>query len=300
MIFVTGANGFIGSHIVRQLRALNLPVRALVRQSRASEKASSLRLPPGVQAIGGDVLQPQTLRDAMRGCDVVVNTVGIIKEDKYSFEQMHVESVRNMLDAMKHNNVSRLVHISALGTRENAVSEYHQTKWRAEKTIRASRMQWTIFRPSLVYGQGSEFLKQMLPLVNSPITPIISPGMDTGLLQPIHVDDVAQCVLATIVDTSDKHWSQIYEIGGPDKMTTLQILQAMNRVLDGRFRPVRVPLVLAKTMFGIGEKLSLPVPVTHGQLQMLQENTICEIAPMRMTLGVEPRAFESALREALS
>ena len=298
MIFVTGATGFVGSHIVRRLRAANLPVRALVRKSRTS-KGRAASLPAGVQAVGGDVLQPATLRDAMRGCHVVINLVGIIREDEYSFEQMHVESVRNIIEAMRQNGISRLVQMSALGTRENAVSGYHQTKWRGEQLVRASGLDWTIFRPSLIYGAQSAFLKQMLPLARAPITPIISPGMDTGLLQPIHADDVAQCFLAAIEERSDKHWSQIYDLGGPDQMTTLQILQAMNRVLEGRFRPVRVPLLLAKTLFGIGEKLRLPVPVTRGQLQMLQEDTTCEIGAMRVLLDVVPRAFEDALRVAL-
>ena len=322
MILVIGATGFVGSSVVRALHDAGLPVRALVR-SQASSQASSQahsqtdssnlaqkkaksapfipasKLPLGVQVAAGDVLQPETLRDAMRGCYAVINLVGIIRENDYSFEQMHVESVRNILDAMQQTGVERLVHMSALGTRPNAVSQYHKTKWQAEELIRAAGLNWTIFRPSLIYGANSAFLKQMLPLVRAPITPVISPGMDSGLLQPMHVGDVAACFVQAIVDKSGKHARQVYEIGGPDQVTTLQILQMMSRILGRRLRVIKMPLAIVYPIFVLGETLRLPVPATHDQLTMLNEDTICDLGPLRFLFKIEPQPFESGLHDAL-
>lgn len=309
MILVIGATGFVGNSVVRALCEAGLPVRALVRsqvRSSAQKKTakstrtfSAHEMPIGVQVVRGDVLQPETLRDAMRGCCAVINLVGIIRENEYSFEQMHVESVRNILDAMQQTGVQRLVHMSALGTRENAVSQYHKTKWQAEELIRAAGLNWTIFRPSLIYGAHSAFLKQMLPLVRAPITPIISPGMDSGLLQPMHVADVAACFVQAITDKSGKHARQVYEIGGPDHVTTLQILQSMSRILGRRLRIIKMPLAIVYPLFVLGETLRLPVPATCDQLTMLNEDTICDLGPLSFMFKIEPQPFESGLHDAL-
>ena len=322
MILVIGATGFVGNAVVRALHEAGLPVRALVRSRvRSSARApkssaskfsvaqkkmakstrtfSAHEMPIGVQVVRGDVMQPETLRDAMHGCYAVINLVGIIRENEYSFEQMHVESVRNILQAMKETPIERLIHMSALGTREEAVSQYHKTKWQAEELIRTAGLNWTIFRPSLIYGAHSAFLRQMLPLVRAPLTPIISPGMDSGLLQPIHVDDVAACFVQAIVDKSGKHARQIYEIGGPDQVTTLQILQSMSRILGRRLRVVKMPLTIIYPLFVLGETLRLPAPVTCDQLTMLNEDTICDLGPLRFMFKIEPRPFESGLHDAL-
>jgi NADH dehydrogenase len=295
MIFLTGATGFIGRNIARQLCDAGLPVRALVR----SENSPRGVLPSSAEIVYGDVLKSKVV-DGAAGCNTIIHLVGIIKETRnLSFYQAHVAATANMLEAAKANGIKRYIQMSALGTRPDAIAEYHKTKWKAEELVRSSGLNWTIFRPSLVYGKDSEFLQSMMPLVKAPVTPIISPGMNTGLLQPIHVDDLAKCFVQAAQDHTGTTFGQIYECGGPDQVTTKRVLELVAQMRGKKLRTIPFPLFLATLFFGIGEKLHLPVPATRGQLQMLQENTICDIGPMREAFDMEPRALEEGLRESL-
>lgn len=299
MIFLTGATGFVGGHLARHLSEAGLPVRALVR-SHSGENKSRLKALPDVEVAKGDVLQPQSLMDGLRGCDTVIHLVGIIRETKnLSFQQAHVEATRNVAKAAQANGIKRFIQMSALGTRANAVTPYHQTKWQAEEIVRASGLDWTIFRPSMIYGEGSEFIASMLGLARAPITPIIAPGMNTGLLQPIHVDDLASCFVQAAQDAGAQTGGQIHECGGPERLTTEQVLDTLARIEGRQLRKVRVPLPMVKLAMSLGEKLRLPVPATSGQLAMLQENNVCDIGEMSKTFSLQPRSFEAGVRPVI-
>ena len=152
MILVTGATGFIGSNLVRRLAAEAKPVRALVRDA---EKARRV-LGPDVETITGNIAEPVSLARAAEGADTIIHLVGIIQEARgATFEGIHVRGTENILAAAVRAGARRFVFQSALGTRPNAPSRYHQTKWRAEELVRASGLSWTILRPSLVYGPGT-------------------------------------------------------------------------------------------------------------------------------------------------
>jgi NADH dehydrogenase len=246
------------------------------------------------------VLQPESLLNGVRGCDTIIHLVGIIKETKYiSFQEAHVEATRNMITAAQRAGIKRYIQMSALGTRPHAASKYHQTKWQAEELVRASGLNWTIFRPSLIYGEGSEFVESMLPLVNAPVTPIISPGMDTGLLQPLHIDDLCACFVQAAQDQAGKTFGQTYQCGGPDRLTTEQILGVLAALSGRGLRKVKIPLALAKLGMGTGEKLGLPVPATPQQLLMLQENNVCDISAMQHAFDIEPRPFREGVAPLL-
>ncbi|HEX8235543.1 MAG TPA: complex I NDUFA9 subunit family protein [Abditibacteriaceae bacterium] len=298
MIFLTGATGFIGSHLARHLGDAGVPLRVLVREHSRGKK--QLEGVPGIEFATGDVLQPESLREGVQDCDTIIHLVGIIKETKQnSFHEAHVEATRNVLAAAKQNGIKRYIHMSALGTRAHTASQYHRTKWQAEELVRASGLNWTIFRPSLVYGEGSEFIASMLPLVKAPITPIISPGMDTGLLQPLHIDDLCACFVQAAQDSAAHTFGQTYECGGPDRLTTEQILGILAALSGRSLRKVKIPLALARLVMGSGEKLGLPVPATPQQLLMLQENNVCDISGMRHAFGIEPRRFREGVAPLL-
>src|SRR5271154_4506774 len=131
MILVTGGTGFVGHEVVGELLALGYRVRLLARHP---ERADSFAHHPRVELVQGDALRPDTLPAAMAG------------------EQAHTEATRNVLAAAKQAGVTRWVQMSAIGTRPFARSRYHLTKWEAEELVRQSGLDWTIFRPSLIYG----------------------------------------------------------------------------------------------------------------------------------------------------
>src|SRR5271154_4990836 len=150
MILVTGGTGFVGHEVVGELLALGYRVRLLTRHP---DRRNRFTGHPRVECVQGDALRPDTLPAAMAGVEAVIHLIGIIAEtSRVTYEQAHTEATRNLLAAAKQAGVTRWVQMSAIGTRPFARSRYHLTKWEAEELVRQSGLDWTIFRPSLIYG----------------------------------------------------------------------------------------------------------------------------------------------------
>ena len=236
MILVTGGTGFVGQEIVAELLRLGQRVRLLVRNP---DKAARLPFARQVEQAKGDVLQPETLPAAMAGVKVVIHLVGfIIETSKISYEQGHFEATRNLLTAAQQAGVTRWIQMSAVGTRPHARSRYHQTKWRAEELVRQSGLDWTIFRPSLVYGYDERdrllnLLKRVLTfpvdLVQLDSLPLINGGRP--LVQPVSVKEVARCFAAA--PTQPAAIGKTFDLVGPVAFTwrelVLKILAALGR-----------------------------------------------------------------------
>src|SRR5215470_2296490 len=244
-IFVTGATGFVGRSVIHALRAEGYGVRCLVR--RGSER--DLRGQEAIERVEGDVLARETLERGIAGCDTVIHLVGIIREQPAShatFERVHVQGTVNVLEAAAATGVRRYLHMSALGTRADARARYHRTKWAAEEAVRSSPIPWTIFRPSIIYGRGDEFVNMLAAMVRRyPVTPVIGNGQQR--LQPIPVAHVAQgFVRALSVDASVKH---TYDVGGPEPVTMVDLIDRVAAAM-GRRRPIKahVPLGLVRTV----------------------------------------------------
>ena len=144
MILVTGGTGFVGSHLVKRLRQDGVQVRALVRTPSKAQVLSDL----GVEVAAGDIADAASLDAVMKGCEKVIHLVGIIQEGRgFTFRSVHVDGTRNLLGAAKNAGVKHFIYQSAIGSREGAKSEYHKTKWEAEKLVKASGISYTILRP---------------------------------------------------------------------------------------------------------------------------------------------------------
>jgi len=295
-VFVTGGTGFVGRAVIQALRAEGHIVRCLVR--RGSEPA--LKGLEAIERVEGDVLARRALDDAMSGCDAIVHLVGIIREHPargVSFERLHVGATENVLAAAGAAGVRRFLHMSALGTRPNARARYHETKWRAEEAVRSSGLDWTILRPSIIYGPGDGFVTLLARLVRRlPVVPVIGSG--TARLQPVPVSVVAEG-FARALDQAGSV-SQTYEVGGPDAHTLNEILQLIAGVLKRRkLRTVHIPIPVMRRLalvFG-----SLPFfPVTADQLLMLEEDNICDPNPFYGAFGLSPLSFPAGLERMLA
>jgi NADH dehydrogenase len=294
-VFVTGATGFVGRAVVQALRADGHSVRCLVR--RGSER--DLRGLGAIERVEGDVLVRQGLEDGMAGCQAVLHLVGIIREQPsrgVTFEQVHTRGTINVIEAAAAAGVRRFLQMSALGTRPNARSRYHRTKWAAEEAVRASGLRWTIFRPSIIYGRGDEFVTMLAYFVGRyPLMPVIGSGRQR--LQPVPVEHVAEGFARGLV-TGDAE-KQTYEVGGPDTVTLTELLDVIGAAVGRRrVHKVHVPLGLMRPLTWLLHRVP-GFPVTPDQLLMLEEDNAGNPMPFYSAFGLTPMPLATGIRRML-
>lgn len=293
-IAVTGATGFVGSHLCRLLVERGHKVTALVRPG--SPRA---RLFGGeIGFAEGDITRPETLPAAFQGCDVVVNLVGIIRETRdQTFERIHAEGAAAVALAAREAGVRRLVHMSAAGTRPHAPSAYHRTKWMGEEAVRASGLQWVILRPSLIFGIGDGFTTTMMDLVRrAPVIPVIGSGKNR--MQPIAVEDV--CAAFASSAEEERHVGQTYDLGGPEQLTYEQIVRMVARELGVRRLFVHLPVWLMMPLSGVLSRISSRFPLTPDQIRMLQEDNVAEPNHAHEVFGLELMRLEDGLKKIVA
>ena len=290
-IFISGATGFVGGHLRRELLGRGHDLRLLVHKRRTGIEAD-------VEQIEGDVTQLESFEAAATGCDAVINLVGIIREfpaQGATFERLHVQATANVLGAAKKAAVGRYLQMSALGTRPDAVSSYHRTKYRAEELVRASGLQWTILRPSLIYGPQDAFINMLAGQLRlAPVMPVIGDGRYR--LQPIHADDVARCFALAL--EIPQTIGECYELCGNDRLSYLELLDAVAAAL-GKSAPLKphAPLGLMKLLIPVMQRIP-QFPITMDQLQMLLEENICD-GRWKQIFGFEPIDFKSGISKYL-
>ncbi|WP_321368061.1 complex I NDUFA9 subunit family protein [uncultured Desulfuromusa sp.] len=293
-VFITGGSGFVGRTMIRQLLNDGHSVCALVRTEGALADFD------GVEEVVGDTTRSETLQEQLSGCDAVIHLVGIIREipsQRVTFEKLHVESTENILQAAVKQGVKRFLQMSANGTRSDAITRYHQTKWEAEEMVRRTSLDWTIFRPSLIYGPGDQFINMLAQLIKTlPVVPVMGDGRYQ--LQPVHVTDVA----AGFVQALEKQETigKTYQCCGSQVFSYDQLLDAVAQGL-GRgsgVRKIHQPLWLMKPV--VAAMQSIPqFPMTSDQLQMLLEGNICSDSCWQDDLCLEIHDFPSSIRAYL-
>jgi NADH dehydrogenase len=262
-VLVTGGTGFVGPYVVHELRAREVPVRALVRDASRGTRLANW----GAELAVGDVTDPASLRIACEGVDAVVHLVAIIRGRPQDFERVMAEGTRNVVAAAQSAGARRFVLASALGLDERTKDAvpYFAAKWQMEAAVREAGLEYVIFRPSFVFGRDGGVLPTFVRLARfSPVTPIIGPG--TQRLQPIWVEDLAQSYGLALTEPAAAN--RTFELGGPDAVTWNEFWQRLKRVLGVRRPSVHVPFGAMRAQATVTGRLP-GAPVTRDQLTML-------------------------------
>ena len=294
-VFVTGGTGFVGKEILAQLLSAGHEVRALVREGSQDKLAEH----QNVQSHLGDVTDAGSLVGALDGCDAVIHLVGIIREFPgrgITFKKMHVTATENIIKACDEQGVRRFLHMSSNGTRERGNTGYHRTKWQAEELVRASGLDWTIFRPSLIFGRGSEFVKMLTELIRRvPVVPVIGDGQYR--MQPVSVGQVAESFIRALEMPGSV--GAIYHQGGSESYTYDAILDLTARAM-GRKQATKVhqPLFMIKPMIRMLQGFE-QFPITEDQLKMLVEGNVCDPDEWAQTFELVPISYAEGIGECV-
>jgi nucleoside-diphosphate-sugar epimerase len=298
-VFVTGGSGFVGQAVIDELVRRDYPVNALAHRGEVKSPAGGR-----VRTVKGDLFDPAALAEGLRGCEAVIHLVGIIAERRsrgVTYQRIHVEGTRRIVDATRVSGVRRYLHMSALGSRPDAVATYHRTKFEAESYVRASSLDWTIFRPSLIHGPRGEFMTMEAGWARGRRAPFLfmpyfGGGLlgrrDGGLIQPVYVRDVARAFADALENPATI--GEVYLIGGPDAMSWPQMHHMVSQALTGKQRRARaVPAWYAKAIARAVPGALLPF--NRDQVLMSQEDNVCDLAKLKDTFGWEPQRFKDAL-----
>jgi uncharacterized protein YbjT (DUF2867 family) len=299
-VLVSGGTGFVGTHVVNKLLHRGHTVAVLARDLSKTRN----RYSGHVEGVSGDVLDRSSLTAAASGRDAVVHLVGIINQKgRQTFDRMHREAVAHVVAAAGAAGVRRYVHMSAMGSSEDSPSEYGRTKAAGEALVRGSGLDWTIFRPSIIFGPGDGFVSLLAPIVrwNPGFVPVIGPG--TTRFQPISVYDVAR-VFADALEKPETI-GQSYEVGGPEVFTLNQIYGEIATALGRAGKPLlHLPLWYGRILASAFEWMARrgifgDPPLTRDQLRSLSRDNAADVSGTVAVFGPEWRRFGPGIREYL-
>ncbi|MDX2131481.1 MAG: NAD(P)H-binding protein [Planctomycetota bacterium] len=316
-VAMTGATGFVGGYVVRELLARGYGVRALVRD-RAAARSS---LPGSVTLVEGDILDERRVDELLGGAQACVNLAGIIREVRtggraQTFERVHTRAARLLVERCTALGVRRFVQMSALGVRDVGVSEYQRTKWEAEQAVRLSELDWTIFRPSLIHGPEGEFVRLAKGLcsgheapwvfipyfarevedVRVPLGPVT---LVAPRVQPVWVQDVAGAMVRSLGTPAAV--GEIYNLAGGEVLTWPEMLREVRDHVHGANRdlePMGVPSVAAawgaKAAGAVG--LGGLLPFDEGMARMGAEDSTASVVKATEDLEFRASGFRATFR----
>ena len=275
-----GGTGFVGSYITRELVREGFTPKVLVQSGSLSKINSPC------EVVKGDIQNKNAILETMKGVEAVIYTIGIIREfpkKGVTFKELHLTGLKRCLEIALKIGVKRFILMSANGVRPDGTA-YQRTKWQADEALKESGLNWTIFRPSLIFGDPggegrSEFCTQIRDDMLS--LPFPAPLFYNGLLpfnagsfsmSPIHVKNVAEFFVKSIkLKVCEKN---IFDLGGPEALTWKEIIHQIALASGKRTWKIPAPVAVIKIAASILDRFKW-FPVTRDQLTMLMEgNTV--------------------------
>jgi uncharacterized protein YbjT (DUF2867 family) len=290
MLLLTGATGLVGSTVLRRLVADGAQVRCLVRDPR---RLGPLRV--RVQIALGDLTDPPSFRNALRGVHTVVHLAAAIRDQpRGSIEELNGIATWRMVEAAERRGVERFVFFSALGASCHHRARLLRAKALAEQAVRESAVRSTVFAPSIVYAPGDEWLTLLERMALLPVFPLSGSGR--ARFQPIWVEDVADCVVARLSEQDGARDERI-ELAGPETLSHEQIVRTLLRSLGRRRALVHVPTPLvSRGLRALQRVAGQAAFATWDEAELLEVSMISTRgAAGAEALGVQPQRMAAVL-----
>ena len=282
-VLVTGATGFVGRQVVKALCSRGADVRCLVH-TPGGEKVLAGH---PVDIHYGSVGDPAALEVAFYNVDTVVHLVAVIREKgAATFEQVNRRGTENVVEAAKVAGAKQLVQMSAIGAADDPTYPYLYSKWQAEQCIIRSGIPYTILRPSLLFGEGDEFINTLAGLVRAfPVVPVAGTGRNT--FQPMAVDDLARCAADAV--GKDEVMGKVIEVGGPHHLSYNDIIDILGRTYRVRRLKLHVPIMAMGLLVRLMEALLPTPPATTQQLRMVSIPNVAQLDTVEEVFRFKPR-----------
>lgn len=257
-VAITGATGFVGSHLATRLASEGHDVVRIGRRARASEEL--------VLAPLADVEQ---LARAFAGCRAVAHCAGINREICHeSYERVHIAATRNVVEAARRAGVEKIVLMSFLRARPDCGSAYHESKWAAEEIVRASGLDYTIVKAGVVYGRGDHMLDHLSHAFHTfPVFALV--GLKEQTVRPLAIEDLVHVMRAAVIDRRLKR--QTVAVVGPEEMYLREAVCRVAEVVGKQPAMFPLPIWCHRLMAHVFE-LTMKVPlVSLAQVRILAE-----------------------------
>jgi len=271
MIVITGGSGYLGSHIAKKLIEFKFPIRVMVRSIDKALHESRFCDHP-IDFLEGDITQPSTLPLIFEGAHTIIHTVGIaIENGSKTYEAVNTTGTANVVSAAKTAGIRHFINISQLGADPQLPYRFLASKGKAQEFVASSDLNWTTFKPSVIWGPEDEFANTFARLI--PLSPFIFPIIDKNArFQPVWVDDVAISVIKSLDDHSTYH--KEFELGGPEILSLFEIERRTLRAVGAKRILIPFPRPLLNIVVSLMEAFIPSPPVTQSLLELLKIDNV--------------------------
>ncbi|MCL4458583.1 MAG: NAD-dependent epimerase/dehydratase family protein [Chloroflexi bacterium] len=294
MIFVTGATGFVGHHLIEELTLRNQQVRCLVRRS---SKVTFLQQ-VGAELIYGSLEEPYSYKDSLGGVDTVIHLAAIISTPNPAhFKRVNLEGTQNLLRACLHSSIKRFIYISTINVLLEDKTAYAASKLEAEGLVLHSPLPVTVLRPSLVYGEyDTKNIRKLIDLcLKYPIIPIVGDG--NYRLQPVYVKDIVASILAVLENEATV--GKVYNIAGPTVVTFNQLVDLICAILRVKRIKLHIPLA-AIEILDKAYRFALKRNLLGEQLLTINRDKLADIRSAVVDFGYHPLTLSEGIAQTIA
>ena len=267
-VAITGGTGFVGRHLARELVARGHQA-VLIARGKDLRDDSIYKLSSFFKT---DLSNPQELRRAFLGCDAVAHCAGINREiGAQTYLRVHLGGTKHVVEAARLAGVGKIVLLSFLRAQPNCGSAYHESKWAAEEIVRASGLNYTIFKAGVIYGRGDHMLDHLShALYTFPIFGLV--GMREKQIRPVAVEDLVTVIIASFHDT--RLANKTVSITGPEEIALSEAVSRVGEAIGKHPLYLPTPLAIQKAVAWVAER-TMKIPLLSlAQLRILSEGIV--------------------------
>jgi uncharacterized protein YbjT (DUF2867 family) len=293
LVLLTGATGYVGGRLLQELQKAGHRVRCLARRPEFLRP----RITPSTEIVAADILDPQSLNEALAGVDIAYYLVHSMGSGS-AFEEMDRQGAENFAKAARLAGVRRIIYLGGLGNDDETLSPHLRSRHEVGEILRRSGVSVLELRASIVIGSGSLSFELIRSLVDR-LPVMLTPRWVSVAAQPIAIDDLIAYLLTALRFSAQG--SRIYEIGGADRVSYAEIMRAYARLSGRRIVMIPVP-VLTPFLSSLWLGLVTPVYARIGRtlIESIVHSTVVRDEAASAVFNIRPMGMEDALRHALA